>query len=55
MSPQAHQHAHEQHDTETDLGLDIPFGSLEAAALAEIPYTFSREGTCASYYHEFFG
>lgn len=34
---------------------DIPFGSLEAAALAELPYTFRPSGTCTRYYNEFFG
>lgn len=34
---------------------DIPFGSLEAAALAELPYTFRPAGTCTRYYNEFFG
>ncbi|BDB26088.1 hypothetical protein Tamer19_24580 [Cupriavidus sp. TA19] len=34
---------------------DIPFGSLEAAALAELPYTFRPSGTCTGYYNEFFG
>ncbi|CAG9169264.1 hypothetical protein CURE108131_10145 [Cupriavidus respiraculi] len=47
-----------QHDTEAqqaDFDLDIPQGSLEAAAFAELPYTFARGGTCARYYNEFFG
>ncbi|WP_373375891.1 hypothetical protein [Cupriavidus nantongensis] len=34
---------------------DIPFGSLEAAAMAELPYTFRPAGTCSRYYNEFFG
>ncbi|MDQ0143517.1 hypothetical protein [Cupriavidus necator] len=34
---------------------DIPFGSLEAAAMAELPYTFRPAGTCTRYYNEFFG
>ncbi|WP_227460537.1 hypothetical protein [Cupriavidus pauculus] len=38
---------------ETDL--DIPFGSLDAAAMAELPYTFRQTGTCTRYYQEFFG
>ncbi len=47
-----------QHDTDAfqaDMDLDIPQGSLEAAAFAELPYTFRRGGTCSSYYNEFFG
>ncbi|MGO4331264.1 hypothetical protein AB4Z48_20180 [Cupriavidus sp. 2TAF22] len=36
------------------LGLDIPFGSLDAAALAELPYTFRPAGTCTRYYNEWF-
>lgn len=35
--------------------LDIPFGSLEAAAMAELPYTFRQTGTCTRYYQEYFG
>lgn len=35
--------------------LDIPFGSLEAAAMAELPYTFRPTGTCTRYYQEYFG
>ncbi|KWR89101.1 hypothetical protein [Cupriavidus sp. IDO] len=35
--------------------LDIPFGSLDAAAMAELPYTFRQTGTCTRYYNEFFG
>ncbi|MEN7528795.1 MULTISPECIES: hypothetical protein [unclassified Cupriavidus] len=35
--------------------LDIPFGSLDAAAMAELPYTFRQSGTCTRYYQEFFG
>ncbi|SDD35760.1 hypothetical protein SAMN05216345_10884 [Cupriavidus sp. YR651] len=38
-----------------ELDLDIPFGSLDAAAMAELPYTFSQSGTCTRYYNEFFG
>ncbi|PZX24748.1 hypothetical protein CBM2586_B10619 [Cupriavidus phytorum] len=34
---------------------DIPFGSLEAAAMAELPYTFRPAGACTRYYNEFFG
>jgi len=34
--------------------LDIPFGSLDAAAMAELPYTFRQTGTCQQYYREFF-
>ncbi|SPS01299.1 hypothetical protein [Cupriavidus taiwanensis] len=34
---------------------DIPFGSLDAAAMAELPYTFRPAGTCTRYYNEFFG
>ncbi len=33
---------------------DIPFGSLEAAAMAELPYTFRQTGTCTQYFREFF-
>lgn len=36
------------------LGLDIPFGSLDAAALAELPYTFRPVGTATRYYNECF-
>jgi len=35
--------------------LDIPFGSLDAAAMAELPYTFRQTGNCTRYYQEFFG
>lgn len=38
-----------------DLDLDIPFGSLDAAAMAELPYTFRQSGHCTRYYNEFFG
>jgi hypothetical protein len=33
---------------------DIPFGSLDAAAMAELPYTFRQAGTCTQYFREFF-
>jgi len=39
----------------TEADLDIPFGSLEAAAMAELPYTFRQTGTCTRYYQEYFG
>lgn len=54
VNPQTHNRT----DAETnrfDLELDIPFGSLEAAAMAELPYTFSQSGTCTRYYNEYFG
>ncbi len=35
--------------------LDIPFGSLEAAAMVELPYTFRQTGTCTRFYQEYFG
>lgn len=51
--------AHPEHDAAADAARlatpDIPFGSLEAAAMAELPYTFSPAGTCTRYYNEFFG
>lgn len=53
--------AHPDHNTATEgnpgaLTMpDIPFGSLEAAAMAELPYTFRPAGTCTRYYNEFFG
>lgn len=53
MSQQNHQHDAEA--SQADMDLDIPQGSLEAAAFAELPYTFRRGGTCSSYYNEFFG
>ncbi|WP_354686960.1 hypothetical protein [Cupriavidus necator] len=56
------QTARPDHDAATEAGPsaapsapDIPFGSLEAAAMAELPYTFRPAGTCTRYYHEFFG
>ncbi|MCP3019125.1 hypothetical protein [Cupriavidus basilensis] len=36
------------------LGLDIPYGSLDAAALAELPYTFRPVGTATRFYSECF-
>ena len=33
---------------------DIPFGSLDAAAMVELPYTFRQTGTCTQYFREFF-
>lgn len=33
---------------------DIPFGSLDAAAMVELPYTFRQAGTCTQYFREFF-
>jgi hypothetical protein len=53
MSQQTTQHDNEA--SQADIDLDIPQGSLEAAALAELPYTFRRGGSCTSYYNEFFG
>ncbi len=55
-------HHNSTHDTHKDqavtdadgLGLDIPFGSLDAAALAELPYTFRPVGTATRYYNECF-
>jgi hypothetical protein len=51
--------AHPEHDAAADAGAlvtpDIPFGSLDAAAMAELPYTFRPAGTCTRYYNEFFG
>lgn len=51
--------AHPDHESATETGPlaapDIPFGSLEAAAMAELPYTFRQAGTCTRYYNEFFG
>lgn len=51
--------AHSQADATADVSPlsapDIPFGSLEAAAMAELPYTFRPAGTCTRYYNEFFG
>ncbi|TWG80236.1 hypothetical protein L602_005300000110 [Cupriavidus gilardii J11] len=38
-----------------ELDLDIPLGSLEAAAFAELPYTFQPSGRCAGFYQELFG
>ncbi|WP_042882322.1 hypothetical protein [Cupriavidus necator] len=64
MTSQAYaraQLAHPDHDTATEgnpgalATPDIPFGSLEAAAMAELPYTFRPAGTCTRYYNEFFG
>lgn len=52
------QTAHPDHESAAEGSLaapDIPFGSLEAAALAELPYTFRPAGTCTRYYNEFFG
>ncbi|WER49589.1 hypothetical protein CupriaWKF_20855 [Cupriavidus sp. WKF15] len=50
-----------QHPTSTEQDLarldndpDIPFGSLEAAAMAELPYTFRQAGTCTQYFRELF-
>lgn len=59
MTSQAHaQHPAHQPDATDAASLnapDIPFGSLEAAALAELPYTFRPSGTCTRYYNEYFG
>jgi len=53
----AHHPAHRSDTTEAASlnAPDIPFGSLEAAALAELPYTFRPTGTCTRYYNEYFG
>ncbi|SPC10591.1 conserved hypothetical protein [Cupriavidus oxalaticus] len=53
----AHRPAHPSDATEAASlnAPDIPFGSLEAAALAELPYTFRPSGTCTRYYNEYFG
>lgn len=45
----------QEESVQPDLELDIPFGSLDAAAMAELPYTFNQSGTCTRYYNEFFG
>ncbi|WP_423199462.1 MULTISPECIES: hypothetical protein [unclassified Cupriavidus] len=45
----------QEESVQHDLELDIPFGSLDAAAMAELPYTFNQSGTCTRYYNEFFG
>lgn len=37
------------------LDLDIPLGSLEAAAFAELPYTFRPSGHGDGFYQELFG
>lgn len=46
-------------DAQSDFALaeavDIPLGSLEAAAFVELPYTFQPTGKCASFYREMFG
>ncbi|MNT76466.1 hypothetical protein D3C72_2154700 [compost metagenome] len=59
MTSQAHaQHPAHPSDATEAASLnapDIPFGSLEAAALAELPYTFRPSGTCTRYYNEYFG
>ncbi len=44
----------EQDIARLDSELDIPFGSLDAAAMAELPYTFRQAGTCTQYFREFF-
>lgn len=54
MNPQ-HTHRTDNDAAQSDLDLDIPFGSLDAAAMAELPYTFRQSGTCSRYYNEFFG
>lgn len=54
MNPQHAQHT-EEVSAHQELDLDIPFGSLDAAAMAELPYTFRQSGTCTRYYNEFFG
>jgi hypothetical protein len=46
---------HQRRGQATEADLDIPFGSLDAAAMAELPYTFRQTGTCTRYYQEFFG
>ena len=56
-------HHNSTHDTQrkdravteaSGLGLDIPYGSLDAAALAELPYTFRPVGTATRFYSECF-
>lgn len=54
VNPQTHNRT-DAEANRFDLELDIPFGSLEAAAMAELPYTFSQSGTCTRYYNEYFG
>lgn len=55
-----HKSSHEPHREDhvatdaSSLGLDIPFGSLDAAALAELPYTFRPTGSFTRYYNECF-
>ena len=53
MNPQ-HPASNDQDISRHDSDLDIPFGSLEAAAMAELPYTFSQAGNCTQYFREFF-
>jgi hypothetical protein len=52
-SQEPHRADHATSDARS-LGLDIPFGSLDAAALAELPYTFRPTGTFTRYYNECF-
>ncbi|MDT6963841.1 MULTISPECIES: hypothetical protein [Cupriavidus] len=54
MNPQ-HTSRTDDMATQTEADLDIPFGSLEAAAMAELPYTFRQAGTCTRFYQEYFG
>ncbi|CAG9177323.1 hypothetical protein LMG23992_03472 [Cupriavidus laharis] len=49
-----HPISNEQDISRQDNDLDIPFGSLEAAAMAELPYTFRQAGNCTRYFREFF-
>lgn len=51
--PEQPAHAFREHDLALDM--DIPLGSLEAAAFAELPYTFQPSGRCAGFYQELFG
>ncbi|CAG9173871.1 MULTISPECIES: hypothetical protein [Cupriavidus] len=46
--------SNEQDVSRQDHELDIPFGSLDAAAMVELPYTFRQAGTCTQYFREFF-
>ncbi len=54
MNPQSIYRTDNESATQ-ELEFDIPFGSLDAAAMAELPYTFRPAGTCPRYYQEFFG
>lgn len=49
-----HPASNEQDLARPDNEPDIPFGSLDAAAMVELPYTFRQTGTCTQYFREFF-